>query len=72
VRPNLAPRAHQRVAAAPVEPDNDNDSNEILYEEEEDEDRRHAASPNAFNHLKVINRARPKLGDVLIVILELD
>jgi hypothetical protein len=30
------------------------------------------ASHNTFNDLQVINRARPKLGDVLIVIFELD
>jgi hypothetical protein len=30
-----------------------------------------AACHNTFNHLRAINRARPKLGDVLIVIFEL-
>jgi hypothetical protein len=37
VRPQLVPRMHQRVAAAPYLPEDDYDSDKILYEQDEND-----------------------------------
>jgi hypothetical protein len=67
VRPQLAPRMHQRVAAAPFLPEYDKYDSEGYCTK-----RVTTASHNTFKHLQVINRARPKLGDVHIVLFKLD